>query len=173
VGILASNVRGKRIAVEIDHSAIEGRYQDVAQSLINKLIRLQEKYSESTVALVSGGEASCPVNGTGLGGRNQEFVLYCAARLAGLNLPASTAVLSCGTDGIDGNSNAAGAVASPDVIRSALRQGINLEPYFRHSDSHSFFKRVGGLISTGPTGNNVRDVRILISGPKWTEKLGQ
>jgi glycerate-2-kinase len=152
--------------VEIDTSHVEGYYRDVADALIDRLMALQERFSSRPVCLISGGEVSCPVAGKGLGGRNQEFVLYCAARLEERDSPTRTAVLSSGTDGIDGNSDAAGSVASPETIRASRDQGIDIAGYFQNSDSHSFFRRMGGLICTGPTGNNVRDIRILISRPE-------
>jgi glycerate-2-kinase len=74
-----------------------------------------------------------------------------------------TAVLSCGTDGIDGNSTAAGAVADAESVIGALQRGELPSSYIDNNDSHSFFEKMGGLVVTGPTGNNVRDLRILIA----------
>jgi glycerate-2-kinase len=155
--------RGYRAKIVRD--LIEGDYEDVVEKSIHLLANLQNEFPRSPVCLISGGEVSCPVKGSGYGGRNQEFVLYCASRLGEMTVRSETAVLSCGTDGIDGNSNAAGSVAIPELIRAAGDQGIISKEFIQRSDSHSFFKRMGGLIFTGPTGNNVRDVRLLLSRP--------
>jgi glycerate-2-kinase len=72
-------------------------------------------------------------------------------------------VLSCGTDGIDGNSTAAGAVADGTTTVRAAQLGEVASKYISANDSYTFFKKIGGLVVTGPTGNNVRDVRILMA----------
>jgi glycerate 2-kinase len=143
----------------------EGKYQEISAELFERLFDELRRWPNEPVCLISGGEVSCPVFGDGLGGRNQEFVLYSAATLArsGVNQP--TAVLSCGTDGIDGNSLAAGAVADERTVGEALERGISASDYLERNDSHSFFVRTGGVVFTGPTGNNVRDVRLLLSSP--------
>jgi glycerate-2-kinase len=143
----------------------EGKYQEISAELLERLFDEQRRSQNEPICLISGGEVSCPVFGDGLGGRNQEFVLYSAANLArsGINQP--TAVLSCGTDGIDGNSLAAGAVADERTVGEALERGISASDYLERNDSHSFFVRTGGVVFTGPTGNNVRDVRLLLSSP--------
>ncbi|HWP44671.1 MAG TPA: DUF4147 domain-containing protein [Blastocatellia bacterium] len=157
--------------VEIDFENAEGDYRVVADRLIEKLRVLQSSNPGRPVCLVSGGEVSCPVKGDGLGGRNQEFVLYSASRQAAFDRESSVTVLSCGTDGIDGNSNAAGAVAGVDVVHAISKQGIDLTGYFSRSDVHSFFRQFGGAVFTGPTGNNVRDIRILLSNPVSSQNL--
>jgi glycerate 2-kinase len=141
----------------------EGNYAMAGDALIRRLVELQEKSPSNRVCLVSGGELSCPVTGGGFGGRNQEFVLYCASRFASFNTDSSIVVLSCGTDGIDGNSCAAGAIASSSTLLEAERNGLDYSVFLKANDSHSFFKKLGGLIATGPTGNNVRDIRIMLS----------
>jgi hydroxypyruvate reductase len=114
--------------------------------------------------VISGGEVRCAVRGNGVGGRNQEFVLYSASLLAGRGLQ-DNAVLSCGTDGIDGNSNATGAVANSTMYAQAQRHQKDASEFINRSDSHSFFHHMGGLVVTGPTGNNARDLRILMARP--------
>jgi glycerate 2-kinase len=143
----------------------EGKYQHISAELFERLFDEQRRSPNEPVCLISGGEVSCPVSGDGLGGRNQEFVLYSAATLARSGITQPTAVLSCGTDGIDGNSLAAGAVADERTVSKGLEQGINAADYLERNDSHSFFVRAGGVVFTGPTGNNVRDVRLLLSSP--------
>jgi glycerate 2-kinase len=96
---------------------------------------------------------------SGVGGRNQQFALYCATKIAGENI----AVLSAGTDGIDGNSPAAGAVADGTTIERARARGFEPQRVLENFDSHALFEPLGDAIVTGPTGNNVRDLRILIA----------
>lgn len=148
--------------VEVDYDLIEGPYESVADELITRLLKLKSR-ARGPVCLISGGEVSCPVRAGGVGGRNQEFVLYSAMRLAHLGIGDGAAVLSCGTDGIDGNSTATGAVADGTSTVRAAQFGEDASSYIVANDSHTFFKKMGGLVVTGPTGNNVRDVRVLMA----------
>ncbi len=111
------------------------------------------------VAVIADGEVSSPVTGDGVGGRNSAFVLDCVGKIADRRI----AVLSVGTDGIDGSSPAAGAIADGSSLSRA--HGLNLDPndYFRRSDSYTFFRQMDDAIVTGPTGNNLRDLRILLA----------
>ena len=149
--------------VEIEDQAAEGHYRDVAEWLLNRLLDLHRRFPNDSVCLVSGGEVSCPALGCGVGGRNQEFVVYCATRLAQFDVSLDVEVLSCGTDGIDGNSNCAGAIACAGLATAARAHGLELSTFIQVNDSHSLLKQTGGLIFTGPTGNNVRDLRIMIA----------
>ena len=119
---------------------------------------------EPNICEISGGEFSCPVRGDGRGGRNLETVLRCALRLDS-NRP-HTVVLSSGTDGVDGNSPCAGAIADETTIERARRFGIDPEHFLAHSDSYAFFDQLDPLLNplilTGPTGTNVRDLRIVL-----------
>jgi hydroxypyruvate reductase len=114
--------------------------------------------SKQTDCLISGGEFSCPVRGPGVGGRNLETVL----RLA-MDLDEQAVVLSAGTDGVDGNSPAAGAMADHTTIARARSLGLDPSDYLARSDSYTFFERLNDLVVTGPTGTNVRDLRIIIT----------
>ncbi len=109
---------------------------------------------------ISGGEFSCPVRGDGRGGRNLETALRCAIKLQHRN--EDIVILSAGTDGIDGNSPAAGAIADSTTVRRAKNLNLDAEQYLALSDSYTFFEQLNDLIVTGPTGTNVRDLRILI-----------
>jgi hydroxypyruvate reductase len=111
--------------------------------------------------LISGGEFSCPVMGNGRGGRNLETALRCSIALD-QSKQTRTVVLSAGTDGIDGSSFAAGALADENTIRRALELGLDPTDFLERSDSHAFFEELGDLIVTGPTGTNVRDLRIVL-----------
>ena len=148
--------------VKIDLNIVEGDYRKTAEELIRELSDLRQAHEGRGVCLISGGEVSCPVLGRGTGGRNQEFVLYTASRMASSGMENSV-VLSCGTDGIDGNSLATGAVLSVDGIKLAGERNIDLNSYFQTSDSQAFFLEFGGLVVTGPTGSNVRDIRIMLA----------
>lgn len=154
---------GLGFVVEVDVDHIEGQYRSVADRLLEQLLDLRSRSPKQCVCLISGGEVSCTVVGDGIGGRNQEFVLYSAARLASSSMISGVTVLSCGTDGIDGNSEAAGAVADAELIIKAAQRGLDASIFISSNDSNSFFKKSGGLIVTGPTGNNVRDLRILMA----------
>ncbi len=110
------------------------------------------------VSLVSTGEITCPVTGPGAGGRNQAFVLHMLERIADERIT----VLSAGSDGVDGNSPAAGAVADGTSLGRARALGLDPAEYFARSDSHSFFRALGDTIETGPTGNNLRDVSLIL-----------
>ena len=137
----------------IAHDICEQPIQEGCELLLARL-------NENTDCLISGGEFSCPVRGDGIGGRNLETVLRCALE------ERNVVVLSAGTDGIDGNSPAAGAIADPTTITRA--QSLSLDPavFLAHSDSFTFFEGLGDLIVTGPTGTNVRDLRILLKTPQ-------
>jgi glycerate 2-kinase len=110
------------------------------------------------VAVLAGGELSSPVTGDGLGGRNSAFVLACVPRIAGKPVT----VLSAGTDGIDGNSPAAGAVADGETLARATAAGMPPPQKFSvRSDAYNFFAQLADAVMTGATGNNLRDLRIL------------
>jgi len=121
---------------------------------------LAEASKENTDCLISGGEFSCPVEGDGIGGRNLETALRCA--ISGRDV----VVLSAGTDGIDGNSPAAGAIADPTTLTRARNLRLDPADYLARSDSFTFFAELGDLIRTGPTGTNVRDLRLILKTPQ-------
>ena len=114
---------------------------------------------DSDLCLVSGGEFSCPVKGEGLGGRNLETALRLA--IAAANTPHFVA-LCAGTDGIDGSSPAAGAIVDSTTIERAKRIWLDPKDFLDRSDAYSFFVTLGDVITTGATGTNVRDLRILL-----------
>jgi len=127
--------------------------------LLAQLAALKKANPGRAVAVIADGEVSSPVTGNGVGGRNLAFVLDCVGKIAGQEI----AVLSLGTDGIDGSSPAAGAVADGETLARAQAQGLDPADYFRRSDSYTFFQKLDDAILTGPTGNNLRDLRILIA----------
>ena len=127
--------------------------------LLAQLGALKEATPGKSVAVIADGEVSSPVTGDGIGGRNLAFALDAVKKIAGRKI----AVLSAGTDGVDGSSPAAGAVADGETLARAQSLGLDPDDYFRRSDSYSFFRKLGDAIETGPTGNNLRDLRILLA----------
>jgi len=110
-------------------------------------------------AIVAGGETTVTVVGKGKGGRNQEIALAAALKIRGLD---GCVVASLSTDGVDGPTDAAGAVADGKTIERAEGTGLNAETFLVENDSYNFFSRLGDLIFTGPTGTNVNDISIVI-----------
>jgi glycerate 2-kinase len=136
--------------------------------LFDKLAELRTGGSanETTdkVCLISGGEFACPVRGEGIGGRNLETALRLAcSRNSSLSPNEHFVALCAGTDGIDGNSPAAGAIIDSTTIARAQAIGLDPEAFLERSDAYSFFVALGDVVATGPTGTNVRDIRILLA----------
>jgi glycerate 2-kinase len=145
-------------AVEIDHSCDDWDYARAADYLLDRLRTLRNNVAK--VCIISGGEVTVKVpSKAGAGGRNQHFALYCAQKIAGENI----AVLSAGTDGIDGNSPAAGAVADGTTLERAQKSGLDVAAHFNGFNSFPLFEKLGDAVQTGPTGNNVRDLRVLMA----------
>ena len=144
-----------------DNATDDWPVERAAENLLAQLEDLRKTHPNRRVALIADGELSSPVTGSGLGGRNSAFVLACVEKIAGRRI----AVLSAGTDGMDGNSPAAGAVADGDSLARAKSLGLDPAEYFRNSDAYTFFSRLDDAIVTGPTGTNLRDLRILIAEP--------
>ena len=115
------------------------------------------------LCMIWGGETTVTVTGSGRGGRNQELALSAAIELASDQLP--VVLLSGGTDGVDGPTDAAGACVSPLTVAQARSLGISPAEYLTDNNSYEFFTRVGGLLTTGPTGTNVMDVQIALAAP--------
>lgn len=149
-------------AVHVDNSCDDWDYEPAAKYLLNRLreYRLGEVGKESPrVCLISGGEVTVKVTNGGIGGRNQQFALACASKIAGENIT----ILSAGTDGIDGNSLAAGAVADGSTLDRARQQSLDAAHALHKFNAYPFFSALGDAIETGPTGNNLRDLRILLA----------
>jgi len=148
----------KGFAIQIDNTCDDWDYRKAADYLLERLRELRKGVSR--VCLISGGEVTVTVDGKpGAGGRNQQFALYCAERINGENIT----VLSAGTDGIDGNSPAAGSVVDGTTIARATELGLNAKDALASFDAFPFFEKLGDTIITGYTGTNVRDVRVLLA----------
>jgi glycerate 2-kinase len=111
--------------------------------------------------VISGGETTVTIKGNGLGGRNQEFALAAAMDIAAIS---GVLMLSGGTDGSDGPTDAAGALCDGTTIARAEKLGLNAADFLARNDSYHFFEPLGDLIKTGPTGTNVMDVRLALFG---------
>jgi hydroxypyruvate reductase len=141
-----------------DNSTDDWPLAQAADALLERLGQLRAQHPARPVCVIADGEVSSPVTGNGIGGRNSAFVLDCVEKIAGRSI----CVLSSGTDGVDGNSPAAGAVADGESLARARGAGMNPRDFVLGSDAYTFFKRLGDAIETGPTGNNLRDLRILL-----------
>lgn len=159
----ANAARARGFATKIARDIMDGPIEVGCEALLTHLRNLQSQNPESNVCLISGGEFGCPVRGDGVGGRNSETALRLAilAEQQGAEIGDFVA-LCAGTDGVDGNSSVAGAIVDSMTIERT--RGIGLDPtdFLDRSDSYSFFAALGDAIITGPTGTNVRDIRILI-----------
>jgi glycerate 2-kinase len=142
-----------------DHSTDNWPLDKAADYLLAMLERHKQANPGKPVAVLADGEVSSPVTGNGMGGRNSAFVLTCVPKIAGQAI----AVFSAGTDGIDGNSPAAGAVADGETLSRGKAADLDAADFLRRSDAYNFFARLGDTVVTGPTGNNLRDLRILLA----------
>lgn len=144
-----------------DNSTDDWPIAQAADALLKKLEEWKCENPGQRVALIADGELSSPVTGNGIGGRNSAFVLSCVEKIAGRKIT----VLSAGTDGMDGNSPAAGAVADGETLTRAKALGLDPAAAFLQSDAYTFFTKLSDAILTGPTGSNLRDLRILLTEP--------
>jgi hydroxypyruvate reductase len=144
-------------AVTMDNRCDDWDYAAAGDYLLQRLHELRQGVSR--VCLISGGEVTVRVENGGVGGRNQQFALHCAGKIAGQQVT----VLSAGTDGIDGNSPATGAVVDGSTEERARSRGLDLAGALVKFDAFPFFENLGDAILTGPTGNNLRDLRVLMA----------
>ena len=157
--IEAATVAAERAGfiVHVDNSCDDLDYAKAADFLLNRVRELRKQFS--LVCLISGGEVTVKVANGGVGGRNQQFALACAEEIAGENIT----VLSAGTDGVDGNSPAAGAIVDGTSAERAHKAGFDPRTALEEFDAYPLFRALGDAIETGPTGNNLRDLRILLA----------
>jgi hydroxypyruvate reductase len=136
-------------------STIEGETRDIARvhAAIAREIRVSGNPVPPPACVISGGETTVMIRGSGKGGRNQEFALAAAIDIAGMR---DTLVLSAGTDGTDGPTDAAGAVALGTTADESA------PAYLANNDSYNYFAPRNGLIITGPTNTNVMDIHIVL-----------
>jgi hydroxypyruvate reductase len=142
---------------------IEGETRDVAKvhTAIAKQVLVSGNPISPPACILSGGETTVTLQGKGKGGRNQEFVL---ASAIALERKKQIVILSGGTDGTDGPTDAAGAIADPTTLTRAGERGLDPIEYLKRNDAYPFFQDLGDLLITGPTRTNVMDVRIILVG---------
>jgi hydroxypyruvate reductase len=157
----AKHARGLGYRTVVLSTFIEGETREIAamHAAIAKEILAANRPARRPACILSGGETTVTVRGSGMGGRNQEFVLAAAMALDGHT---GVTILSAGTDGADGPTDAAGAIADGHTVARAAALGLDARAYLANNDSYHFFEPLHGLIKTGPTGTNVMDVRVLL-----------
>jgi glycerate 2-kinase len=143
--------------VEVDNGCDDWDYEKASDYLLDRLRELRRQ--SDRVCLISGGEVTVKVTHGGTGGRNQQFALACAEKIVAENIT----ILSAGTDGIDGNSPAAGAVVDGTTLQRARAHGLDAKIYLSGFNAYLYFEKLGDTVMTGPTGNNLRDLRVLLA----------
>jgi glycerate 2-kinase len=164
---LSQAIKRKMIGeIKIDYlgSRITGEASWVAKGIVSKMVRFSKLSKKPYSALVWGGETTVTVKGNGIGGRNQEEALSALEEIGELNNHPSITLAFIGTDGIDGKTNAAGALVDNSTFVQAKKLGLLTRAYLDKNDSNTFFRRVrNSLIITGPTGTNVNDIGVAIA----------
>ena len=153
----ARAARERGCKVEILTTQMQGHTHDAARRFAAALRQAVSARGDTPVVILAGGETTLPVHGTGLGGRNQEFALVAALELQGLD---GVSILSAGTDGTDGPTDAAGAFVDGATVARASARGLDASDFLRRQDSYTFLDALGDLHRTGPTGTNVMDLAI-------------
>ena len=163
--LLAAELRARELGYQplILSSRIEGETRDVAR--VHAAIATECLVSAHPLAppacVLSGGETTVTIRGNGRGGRNQEFCLAVVRGIAGTG---DIIILSGGTDGTDGPTDAAGAVVDAATLAGAERMGLDPDAYLADNDAYTFLEKTGSLLMTGPTNTNVMDLRIMLIG---------
>jgi glycerate 2-kinase len=150
--VLSDRIEGEARQVGLVHAAI-------ALQIRAGKFRVGDRLISPPAVLLSGGETTVRVTGTGRGGRNVEFLLALAVALNGID---GISALACDTDGIDGTEDNAGAIVYPDSLARAAARGISAPAALVHNDGYGFFAALGDLVMTGPTLTNVNDFRAVL-----------
>lgn len=168
VGSVAKAVAGAReealrrgYRVRVLGTELTGEAREVGAHLgrIARRVRESAEGPEPPACLLAGGETTVTVRGDGRGGRNQELALGATDEVAGLT---GVLVGSVGTDGVDGPTDAAGALVTGSTAARAARAGLRVDDALERNDSHPFFRTLGDLVVTGPTGTNVMDLQVVL-----------
>ncbi len=157
LGAAKAEAEQKGFHTVIDNTCDDWDYERAVTYLLGRLHELRDK--SQRVCLLSGGEVTVKTAGNGVGGRNQQFALACASKIDDKNIT----VLSAGTDGTDGNSLAAGALVDGTTMNRAKSLRLSVENHLLNFNAYPLFEKIGDLITTGPTGNNLRDLRIFLA----------
>lgn len=156
---VAAAARALGRTVHIEDRPLSGDTTMAAQEFAARVRQLvADRRGDKPLCIVAGGETTVRVVGRGRGGRNQEFALAMAAALAG----APVTILSAGTDGIDGPTDAAGAFVDGTTLRRAKDRGLDADAALHANDSYTFFSHLGDLFRCGPTATNVMDIKIAL-----------
>jgi glycerate 2-kinase len=157
----ASVAQAAGITPYILGDSLEGESRDVAKVLggLARQVVLHGQPFTAPCVLLSGGETTVTIKGTGRGGRNVEFLLALGVALAGTP---GVYALAGDTDGVDGAEEIAGAILTPDTLTRAWSFGMNPRSYLDNNDAHSFFQNLGDSVITGPTLTNVNDFRAIV-----------
>lgn len=157
----AKELRRRGINTLFLTSFMEGEARDVGLMIaaLAREVSTSGNPVSKPAAIVMGGETTVTVIGSGVGGRNQEIALSASAKIEGMH---GLVVISVSTDGIDGPTDAAGAIADGNTITRARKLGLNPREYLKNNDSYSFFSKLGDLVFTGPTGTNVNDLSVIV-----------
>jgi glycerate 2-kinase len=136
----------------------EARHIGTAMAGIAREIVATDNPLEKPAAIIVGGETTVTVTGSGVGGRNQEIALSASLRIPG----SGVLIASLATDGIDGPTNAAGALVDGSTVDRSHEMELDPKSFLANNDSHSYFSRLGDLLITGPTGTNVNDLTLIL-----------
>jgi glycerate 2-kinase len=163
VNAAAEKARELGLRTMVLSTFVEGETRDVARmhAAIARQARVYGQPVRGPACIITGGETTVTIRGQGKGGRNQEFALAAAIDMAGLD---DVLILSGGTDGSDGPTDAAGALADGSTCQRAAKLGLSAKEYLANNDSYHFFEPLGDLLITGPTNTNVMDVRLILIG---------
>ncbi|MBS7610822.1 glycerate kinase [Candidatus Bathyarchaeota archaeon] len=143
-------------------SVVEGEARHVGTVYGGILVEeaLENNPIDKPATIIAGGETTVTVKGSGIGGRNQELILSASMKIQGLE---NVAIASIGTDGVDGLTDAAGAIADGKTVQRTIEANLDPKEYLDNNDSYRFFKKLGDLIFTGPTGVNLMDITIMVA----------
>ncbi len=144
---------------EITSSELMGEAREAGKWLAQKAMEIKDSKGSRPVCLISGGETTVTVKGDGIGGRNMELALAFALEIKDIE---GITLLSAGTDGTDGPTDAAGAIVDGETVKKARAIGLDPVKYLKNNDSYTFFKNIRELFVTGPTGTNVMDIQIVL-----------
>jgi len=160
IAIDAACEKAKSLGLEsqILTTSLSGEARDAGRVLAKKAREMKSKAGKP-LCLISGGETTVTVRGNGKGGRNTELALSFAMEIAGTE---GITLLSAGTDGTDGPTDAAGAIVNGSTVSEGINKGLEPEDYLRNNDSYNFFKKIDSLLITGPTGTNVMDIQVIL-----------
>jgi glycerate-2-kinase len=156
----------KRCAEELGFNIVvikdptSGEAREAARIFCEKVKEIRKREDSEKLCVIAGGETTVTLgNESGMGGRNQEFALAAALEIEGMD---GITILSCGTDGTDGPTDANGAIVDGNTVKSCKNAGLHLHESLEKHDSYTLFSNSGNLIKTGPTYTNVMDLQIAI-----------